>query len=154
MALDPIERLLALREIGDLIARYSISFDDQDWETFAELWTQDAAFVVEGEAFEGREVMLEFLMTCLPDGYRSKHMNSTPLIELAPDGMTAHARTDVVWIAQNFEITIVGRYNDTFVRRDGRWLFSRREETPVKYIPGPAPMSAEATRVSGATMRG
>ena len=39
------------------------------------------------------------------------------------------------------------------LRRDGRWLFARREETPLQYKPGPPPMSEEAVGVSGATMR-
>ncbi len=81
--MDPLERLLALREIDDLIGRYCMLFDDQKWDAFAELWTDDAAFVVDGVAFEGRDVMLEFLRTCLPEGYQSKHMISPPIVELA-----------------------------------------------------------------------
>ena len=148
-----VERLIAIEEIRALIATYAISFDDHDWERFGELWTEDAAFVVGEEAFEGRETMLEFLTTCLPDDYGGKHMNSPSLIELAPDGESATADTDVVWIPQNFENAIVARYHDTLVRRDGRWLFARREETPLQYRPGPPPMSDTAVGVSGATMR-
>jgi uncharacterized protein (TIGR02246 family) len=151
--MEAIERLLAVQEIEDLITRYCFAFDDQDWEAFATLWTEDAAFVAAGVAFEGRDRMLEFLMTCLPEGYTSKHMCSRSLVELDPDGETAHARTDVVWIAANFENTIVGRYEDTLVKRDGRWLFRRREETPVEFVPGPAPMSDTAMSVSSPTMR-
>ena len=54
--MDPLDRLLALREINDLIGRYCMLFDDQDWDAFDELWTDDAAFVVDGIAFEGRDV--------------------------------------------------------------------------------------------------
>jgi hypothetical protein len=75
------------------------------------------------------------------------------LIALAPDGESAEAWTDVVWIPQNFENAIVARYHDTLVRRDGRWLFARRSETPLRYKPGPPPMSDTAVGVSGATMR-
>jgi uncharacterized protein (TIGR02246 family) len=151
--MNDVDRLLSLEQIRALIATYAISFDDHDWERFGQLWTEDAAFVVEGQAFEGRETMLAFLTTCLPDDYGGKHMNSPPLIELAPDGEHATADTDVVWIPQNFENAIVARYHDTFVRRDGRWLFARREETPLQYRPGPPPMSETAVSVSGATMR-
>jgi uncharacterized protein (TIGR02246 family) len=151
--MSDVDRLLSLEQIRALIATYAISFDDHDWDRFGQLWTEDAAFVVDGQAFEGREAMLEFLTTCLPDDYDGKHMNSPPLIELAPDGEHATADTDVVWIPQNFENAIVARYHDTFVRRDGRWLFARREETPLRYKPGPPPMSETAVGVSGATMR-
>jgi uncharacterized protein (TIGR02246 family) len=150
---DAVEQLLAAREIEDLISRYCIAFDDQDWETFAGLWTEDAAFVVGDTAFEGRTTMLEFLTTCLPEGYASKHMISRPLVELESD-TRARARTDVVWIAANFENTIVARYVDTFVKQDGRWLFQRREEEPMRYRNEPPPMSDTAVAVSSPTMRG
>jgi uncharacterized protein (TIGR02246 family) len=148
-----LERLVAIEEIRALIATYAISFDDHDWDRFSTLWTENAAFVVGDDAFEGRETMLEFLTTCLPAGYAGKHMNSPSLIEVAPDGEHATAWTDVVWIPQNFQNAIVARYRDTLVRRDGRWLFARREETPLQYKPGPPPMSAASVGVSAATMR-
>ena len=153
MRTSDVDRLLAIEQIRALIATYAISYDDQDWDRFGQLWTEDAAFVVGDQAFEGRETMLEFLTNCLPDGYTGKHMNSPSLIELAPDGESATADTDVVWIPQNFENAIVARYRDTLVKRDGRWLFARREETPLQYRPGPPPMSDTAVGVSGATMR-
>jgi uncharacterized protein (TIGR02246 family) len=151
--MDALERLSALQEIRDLITRYAIAYDDHDWDAFGRLWTEDAVFVANGTPFEGRGPMLEFLTTCLPDDYFGKHMNSPSLIELAPDGTTATAKTDVVWISQDFENTIVGRYDDTFVRRDGRWLFSRREESTVEFKPGSPPMSETAMAVSSATMK-
>ena len=100
--MDPIERLLAVRAIEDVIGRYCILFDDQDWDGLEALWTEDAAFVVDGDGFEGRATVLEFLRTCLPPDYRSKHLISPPVIDLADDGRSARARTDVAWIAQNF----------------------------------------------------
>jgi len=151
--MDAVERLVAIQDIKDLIARYAIHYDDKDWTAFAELWAADAAFVANGVAFEGREALLEFLTTCLPDDYAGKHMNSPPLVEIGNDGETATARTDVVWISQDFENRIVGRYDDTFVRQDGRWLFARRDESTVPFTPGPPPMSTTAMAVSEATMR-
>lgn len=151
--MEAIERLVAVEAISDLIGRYCMLFDDQDWAALDELWTNDAAFVVEDAAFEGRSTLMEFLSTCLPAGYRSKHMISRPVVELGADGTTATARTDVVWIAANFENTIVGRYEDELVRDDTGWRFSRRVERPVPFAAGPPPMSGAATGVSGATMR-
>jgi SnoaL-like domain len=151
--MNPIDRLIAVQEISDLIGRYCMLFDDEDWAGLDELWTDDAAFVVEDAAFEGRAVLMDFLSNCLPRGYQSKHMISRPVVDLGADGTSARARTDVVWIAANFENTIVGRYEDELVRDERGWRFARRVERPVQYIPGPPPMSAAATGVSGATMR-
>ena len=52
--MDALERLVAIQEIRDQIARYAIFFDDKNWDEFAELWTDDAAFVGSGMAFEGK----------------------------------------------------------------------------------------------------
>jgi 3-phenylpropionate/cinnamic acid dioxygenase small subunit len=151
--MDALARLVAVQEISDLIGRYCMLFDDEDWAGLDQLWTDDAAFVVEDRAFEGRTALMDFLSQCLPPGYRTKHMISRPVVELGDDGTTARARTDVVWIAANFENTILGRYEDELVH-DGRgWRFKRRVEHPVQFIPGPPPMSDAANGVSGATMR-
>ena len=150
--MNGLERLIAAREIRILISRYCIAFDDQDWETFGDLWTEDAAFVVGDMAFEGREPMLDFLTTCLPEGYASKHMISRPSSSSSPKRERGRA-LDVVWIAANFENTIVARYVDTVVKEDGRWLFTRREEEPMPYRDEPPPMSDAAKAVSSPTMR-
>lgn len=151
--MDPLARLIAVNEISDLIGRYCMLFDDEDWAGLDQLWTDDAAFAVDDQAFEGRQQLMAFLSTCLPAGYRTKHMISRPVVELGTDGTTARARTDVVWIAANFENTIVGRYDDELVVDDGVWKFRRRVEHPVQFIPGPPPMSDAANGVSGTTMR-
>jgi uncharacterized protein (TIGR02246 family) len=149
---DALEKLVAMQEIRDLIVTYAMAFDDHDWERLGSLWTQDAAFIAAGQAFEGRAALMAFLSTCLPDDYEGKHMNPQSLIQLADDGLTAVADTDVVWIPQNFQNQILARYHDDLVRQDGRWLFRRREEFPVQHRPGPPPMSDTAMTVSSPTM--
>ena len=150
--MDALERLVAIQEIRDQIARYAIFYDDKNWDDFAELWADDAAFVGPGLAFEGKQAVLDFLTTCLPDDYTGKHMNSPALIELTGPGH-ARARTDVVWITMDFANQIVARYDDVFRLVEGRWLFERRTEVVVPYRPGGPPMSDAAMTVSSSTMR-
>jgi hypothetical protein len=150
---DPLERLVAIQEIRDQIARYAIWFDDKNWDDFAGLWAEEAVFEGPDMRFDGREAVLEFLTGCLPADYTGKHMNATALIEPDEDGERARARTDVVWITMDFQNTIVARYDDRFVRRDGRWLFLHRKEVVVPFRDGPPPMSDTALAVSSKTMR-
>jgi uncharacterized protein (TIGR02246 family) len=152
VAPEKIACLIARAEIADLIVTYCQAFDDQDWKSFARLWTDDATFSVDGRSFTGKSEVMDFLTTCLPPGYVSKHMLSQPLIRVADDLRTATAQTDVVWIAADFTNAIVGRYDDELSREDGCWKFRRREEIPVPYREGPAPMSEAAQTVSGKTM--
>jgi uncharacterized protein (TIGR02246 family) len=149
---EALERLIAVQAIRDLMVTYAMAFDDHDWARLGALWTEDAAFVVGDQVFDGREAVMAFLSTCLPDDYEGKHMNPQTLVELAGDGQSAVADTDVVWIPQNFQNTILARYHDEVVKDGDRWLFRRREEFPVQYRPGPPPMSGTAISVSSATM--
>lgn len=148
-----VEELLAREAIRDLIARYPMAFDDRDWDAWEALWTDDLVFVVDGAPIEGLAAVKEFMMGCLPQDYVSKHLCGPSVIEVAADGLTATAKTDVVWIAANYDNQIVARYVDTLVKTDAGWRISRREEYPVPYRPGPPPMSAEAVDLSGPTMR-
>jgi uncharacterized protein (TIGR02246 family) len=152
-ATHELERLVAVDAIRSLIARYARDFDDHDWADFEALWAEDACFVADGVAFEGRDGLVEFLSACLPDDYFGKHMNSPSLIEVDADLLGATAVTDVLWITQNFQNSIIGRYNDRFVKRDGRWLFLRREESEIEFRDGPPPMSEAAAAVSRGTKR-
>jgi len=95
--MDALDRLVALQDLRDLIARYAIHYDDKAWDEFATLWAPDAAFVANGIAFEGKDALLEFLTTCLPADYSGKHMNSPPLVEVAADGTTATDRRPAPW---------------------------------------------------------
>ncbi|HLW95210.1 MAG TPA: nuclear transport factor 2 family protein [Solirubrobacteraceae bacterium] len=151
--MDALEELLAKDAIRDLLARYPMAFDDRDWDAWNELWTEDLTWVVDGKAIEGLAAVREFMVGCLPHDYIAKHLCGPSVIEVAPDGQSARAFTDVVWIAANYDNQIVARYVDDLVKRDGRWLIRRREEIPVRYVPGPPPMSAASLDLSAPTMR-
>jgi uncharacterized protein (TIGR02246 family) len=151
--MDPLEELIAKDAIRDVLATYPMAFDDRDWDTWEALWTDDVVFVIDGTPIEGLAALKEFTIGCLPDDYTSKHFCGPSLIKVAPDGLSAQARTDVVWIAANHDNQIVARYEDELVKRDGRWLIRRRNEVPIPYHPGPPPMSQAALDLSTPTMR-
>jgi len=151
--MDALEELVAREAIRDLLARYPMAFDDRDWEAWEALWTEDLVWVVDGTPIEGLAAVKEFMVGCLPHDYIAKHLCGPSVIDLAPDGQSAHARTDVVWIAANYDNQIVARYVDDLVKRDGRWLIRRREEVVVRHVPGPPPMSEASLELSASTMR-
>jgi len=65
---DALQRVVAVHAIRDLVVTYAMAFDDHDWARLGSLWTDDAAFVVGDQAFEGREAVMAFLSTCLGAG--------------------------------------------------------------------------------------
>jgi uncharacterized protein (TIGR02246 family) len=151
--MDALEELIAREAIRDLLARYPMAFDDRDWDAWEALWTEDVVFVVDGTPIVGLAAVKAFMIACLPHDYVSKHLCGPSVIDVAPDGQSARARTDVVWIAANYDNQIVARYVDDLVKRDGRWLIRRREEVVVRHVPGPPPMSEASLELSASTMR-
>jgi uncharacterized protein (TIGR02246 family) len=148
-----LEDLIDREMIRDVIAQYTVAFDDRDWETWETFWTDDTVFVVDGAPIEGLDAVRTFMQGCLPPEEKSKHMCSNPVIHVAGDRQSARVSTDVVWVAQNYENTIVARYVDDFVKRDGRWLIARRDERIVPYKAGPPPMSEEAIALNEGKIR-
>ena len=152
--MDPLERLIAVQEISDLIGRYCMLFDDEDWAGLDQLWTDDAAFVVDDVAFEGREAR-DGLPEPLPPS-RLPHETHDLTTGGRPSAPTASPRRPApTWCGSRRTSrtrSSAATRTTSSAASDG-WRFSRRVERPVQYVPGPPPMSDTADGVSGATMR-
>jgi uncharacterized protein (TIGR02246 family) len=135
--MEAVERLVATEEIRVLSAKYAMAIDDHDWSLLETLWTEDAVWWIGDVRFEGRDAIVTFLKNCLVDDYYGKHINGQSIIEIADDGQSATGMTDVLWLAQNFEVQVMARYVDLVVRQEGRWLFKEREEVMIAHRPGP-----------------
>jgi hypothetical protein len=113
-------------------------------DRLARHWTRDCALQ--------RHHQRQLHRCNVPPHTYSKSPKPQTLVQLTEDGQSAVAATDVVWIPQGFQNTILARYHDYVVKDGDRWLFRRCEEFPVQYRPGPSPMSGTAMSVSSATM--
>ncbi|MDA0164370.1 nuclear transport factor 2 family protein [Solirubrobacter ginsenosidimutans] len=126
---------LAIRE---LIDAYAHCADRRDAEGQKSLFTDDTHFVVymEGErstptqALDGREALTP-VFAALNTYETTMHFNGQSTVELAGDRATG----ETYCIAHHLFTTdgkrqlMVAflRYHDTFVKRDGTWLFAARE---------------------------
>jgi uncharacterized protein (TIGR02246 family) len=151
---NAVERLIEIKAIEDLVLSYCMTMDDHEWEAFSELFTDDAVFVVNGVPFEGVETLVRFISGGLPDDYICKHLCTAPLVELDDDGLRATGQVDVLWVAQNYQNAILGRYRDEYVKGDGHWRFKRREESTIPLKEGPIPLSQTNLDVIGSEMGG
>ena len=148
--MDKLERLLALREIDDLIGRYCILFDDQRWDDFGELWTEDAAFVVDGVALKDEMSCSSSSERRLPNGYQTKHIDLTTG-RGARRGRNTGDRQDFTSSGSpRTSRTRSLRATTTKVPGTDGWRIRRRSETPLRHQPGPPPMSDDALRVPAA----
>jgi ketosteroid isomerase-like protein len=116
--------------IRNLIGLHSQLTDDGDFEQRVQLYTEDGVFMMGDARSTGRDEMTAaFASTSAPER-RGKHITANTVLEIDGDG--ASARTDFLFLlpsAEGLKPLAAGRYFDTFVKSDGRWLYSERRIT-------------------------
>jgi uncharacterized protein (TIGR02246 family) len=117
--------------VRNTVARYGHLCDDGRFEEFAELFAEDAEFVVPGRTAKGRAAIQAFMEAAQPPERRGKHLCAAPAVDL--DGDTATAVTDFAFLAPaegGFAVTSAGRYHDRLVRAApggaNAWVFAER----------------------------
>jgi uncharacterized protein (TIGR02246 family) len=118
-------------EIENLFFRYARGFDEDDLDSLAECFTEDAKFF-SGEWIHGRVAIRRRLQERrrlrADQGQLPRHVNTNIAIEPhGEDELRVHSYWSlVVSTRQGATIDIAGTYEDTIVRRDGRWLIASR----------------------------
>jgi uncharacterized protein (TIGR02246 family) len=123
-------------EIEQLLYRYCFAVDAGEAEKIANLFAEDATLapLYTGEApVEGRAAILgwyqRYGQSVNANAEHLRHVVSTPLIDVDGDRasarcyLTANSRSKKSGLAS----WTAGAYHDELVKRDGRWLFKRRE---------------------------
>jgi len=126
---------LAIRELIDAYARCA---DRRDAEGQKSLFTGDTRFVVymdgQGSAptqvLDGREALTP-VFAALNEYQATMHFNGQSTIELDLDRATgeSYCIAHHLFTADGERQLMIAflRYHDTFVKRDGRWLFAERD---------------------------
>jgi 3-phenylpropionate/cinnamic acid dioxygenase small subunit len=123
------------RAIENLLAEYAERIDAGDFSGVADLFADaELGSVGVPGALRGREQiqrLYESTTRCYEDGTpKTRHMITNVWVEVDEEAGTARSRSSftVVQAAPGFSLqpVAVGRYEDRFERRDGRWRFSER----------------------------
>lgn len=139
------------REIRELLIRYAVCLDRRDFAGYAALFTEDGRWYGRAGDVQGRAEIAQMLLDSFgptPEDFvntNNFHLMTNFLIEV--DGDTARADSRITYFARgdnNRPVPMLaGRYEDEFVRVDGRWLFSSRQvigEIPtITEAPVPTP---------------
>jgi uncharacterized protein (TIGR02246 family) len=124
------------RAVEALKHSYTSALDaDYDLDAIAALFTADARWVADGFGdYRGREAIVDFFATLAQTVVKVRHFATSPLIEVAADGMTATGQWNLLCLCARrhrddpeVEVPVVevGTYRDTCVKVDGRWYFSK-----------------------------
>lgn len=122
----PIEDRLAIRELVESYNDAVMRFDADDW---AANWTDDATWVLPGAGeLTGKATFVPVWQAAMANFEFVGFFASAGPIHV--DGDQASG----IWYQQEFlhqkdgvKRTVTGRYQDAYVRADGRWFFARRD---------------------------
>jgi uncharacterized protein (TIGR02246 family) len=126
-------------QIRRTLSEYSQRCDDGRFEEWADLFTDDARFVLSGQVTEGRDSIRTMMAAMMPPDRRGQHVISNSLVDL--DGDSATASTDYLFVRPTSEgptIVAAGRYRDRLVRDGNRWRFRERAITMLGVTEGVA----------------
>jgi uncharacterized protein (TIGR02246 family) len=156
-AQTPAQQVLDRMLIEEVIAKYQWALDSGDADGYAALFTEDGVLAGAGGretkgraaiAKEIRDLSARFRATPPPAGSPARkvqHIGTNLVIELKGDTATAKSYWTEVWNLRGpVEVAGGGHYNDTLVKKNGQWFFSRRENIGDLSAPRAAPAAAPA----------
>jgi uncharacterized protein (TIGR02246 family) len=117
-------------QIRRTLSEYSQRCDDGRFDEWAELFTEDARFVLSGNVTEGRDSIRELMISMMPPERRGQHVTSNSLVDV--DGDSATVSTDYLFVrptADGPTIVAAGRYRDVLAREGRSWRFRERAIT-------------------------
>jgi hypothetical protein len=121
----PPEDELAIRRT---LAAYCRLCDEGDFAGLAGQFAPDATFAFGDAVATGRPALVAWFETNHPPERRGKHLTMNTIVDVTGDSATVESDFVHLRVIDGV-ITpeIAGRYVDTFVRLDGRWLIERRD---------------------------
>ena len=126
-----IGRIEDRQEIEDLIVRYFIASDDNDFETLKRCFAAKAVFAGTGfPVSEGRANVMVFVRAFREGVGQTVHTPNFALVSFDPESDDRAVGTVGAHIELSYGgTTVFGafRYHDKYVREEGAWRFARRE---------------------------
>jgi ketosteroid isomerase-like protein len=135
-----VEDELAIRRV---LVDYSATQDAHDFDAYVALFARDGEWVNGSTVHKGhaaiRKMLVDLYGAPAPGFVNndSYHITSNPQIEVNGDRAKARSRHLLVLRGANGQPTpaLAGRYEDEFIREDGRWKILRRVDFPVMPTP-------------------
>jgi hypothetical protein len=113
--------------IQDLHARYSDAVVRNDTDDWGACWAEEAHWNMMGTTVKGRDAIVTLWTQAMGQYDAVSFISQAGSIEI--DGDTGKGRTQThEMLVQNGMTRIAGGlYRDTFVKRDGEWLYASRD---------------------------
>ena len=125
-----IETLIAEREIYRQLVRFARAMDERNWDALAVIATDDIRAEFGTGELIGAEAVVGLIRSYLDNCGPTQHLLGNVLIEVDGDTACSESYVSDMHLARDqrrdIQFRTLGNYSDTWVKRDGRWLLSRR----------------------------
>jgi ketosteroid isomerase-like protein len=130
---DLLEKLVARREIDDLVARYVDGVNRVDVDTWSATWADDAVWDLGRGVVDGKEAIVATWLAAMP--------RFTGLVQTASNGivdvdLAAGTATGRWWVSEQGRLTesnepmrMTASYDDRYVLTADGWRFAERKLT-------------------------
>jgi len=131
---DRVQVLEDREAIRRLIIAYGTAHDHRDYRMFASLFAREGEWVSGMGSAKGPDAIFKLMDETIghnpmPEGSGTFHLLTNDEIDI--DGDRASAVTRWLYMTPGEDgaprTTILGHYNDEFIRENGQWKFLRRE---------------------------
>ncbi|WP_156679532.1 nuclear transport factor 2 family protein [Sphingomonas profundi] len=134
----PAEDRLAIHE---LVASYGDAVTCRDGDAWIANWAEDAVWKLPAipgmERVEGRDAILAAWVAAMPGWPKQINFQRCGAIAVDGDRASGHTYTDELNTDTEGKVERwLNRYDDEWVKRDGRWMFASRSLTVLHIGPG------------------
>lgn len=138
-----VQRLEDIQEIQNVLLDYGRFLDARDFAAYSRLFAKDGEWVGGFGTVQGPAAIQAFMEKNItgPNRGNTFHILSNFEIDVHGDTATAWSRWTFVTPGPDKKpaISQAGRYDDTFVRENGKWKFKRRTASNDIPVADPVP---------------
>lgn len=125
------------QEITDLVALYADGVNRNDLDAWAEVWTQDCEYFLDGQLhLKGRDAVLNLFSKSMANADFMYQLVHSGVIDV--DGKMATGRwyvSEYRGLSADKQDFVIGLYQDRYAHTDAGWKFSERRFNQIHIEP-------------------
>jgi len=131
-----LQQLHDLNAIRNLAALYSVSRDDHDIDALMSCFAPDGTFVNDGQPISGHHALREYYLGNMRRNAFSLHIPHSHVVAFeSPAEATGLVTGHGEFAHPDAYVLCAYRYNDRYVKQDGRWVFAYRDHAFIYAVP-------------------
>lgn len=120
----PIEDRLAIRELVESYNDAVMRFDGEAWQSN---WTDDATWALPGREVQGKANFFPMWQESMSAfSFVGFFASAGPIIVTGDTAKGTWYQQEFLHLEAGGKMNVTGRYEDEYVKRDGRWFFTKR----------------------------